>query len=130
MPCGWKVASHTNYMETALLRQTLFFFISQVPGECSSVDWEILCQPNVKVIWKDGATYRSVNQRYSVVYTVPENPYISRVPCQEVCIKLSYYNQLQIRLSYNGGGGVILSKMWREWGVGENCSRLLICHYY
>jgi len=25
------------------------------------VDWEIFWQPNMKVIWKDGATFRSVN---------------------------------------------------------------------
>jgi len=35
---------------------------AQVPTECSSVDWEIFWQPNMKVIWKDGATFRFFRQ--------------------------------------------------------------------
>jgi len=35
---------------------------SQVPNDCNHVEWEFFGKPNMKVIWKDGATYKIFRQ--------------------------------------------------------------------
>lgn len=51
----------------------------QVLSECNLVDWEILWQPNMKVIWKDGATFRSVNAGFDALYHWPVYLYCDKV---------------------------------------------------